>query len=40
VDLSGEILPDFDWSKSRDVFEYLAFDDKTFSKTKKEHLPE
>lgn len=40
IDLSGEILPDFDWSKSREVFNYLAFDDKTFSKTSKSHLPE
>lgn len=40
IDLSGEILPDFDWSKSREVFKYLAFDDKTFSQTSKEHLPE
>lgn len=40
IDLSGEILPDLDWSNSRDVFKYLAFDDKTFSRTTKEHLPE
>lgn len=40
IDLSGEILPDLDWSKSRDVFNYLSFDDKTFSQTSKEHLPE
>ena len=40
IDLSGEILPDLDWSKSREVFKYLAFDDETFSKTSKEHLPE
>jgi len=40
VDLSGEILPDLDWSESREVFKYLNFDDNTFSKTSKEHLPE
>jgi len=40
VDLSGEILPDLDWSESKEVFNYLKFDDKTFSKTPKEHLPE
>ena len=40
VDLSGHIIPDFDWSNSREVFNYLKFDDKTFSKTSKEHLPE
>ena len=40
IDLSGEILPDLDWSQSREVFDYLSFDDKTFSQTSKEHLPE
>ena len=35
VDLSGHIIPDFDRSNSRDVFNYLKFDDKTFSKTSK-----
>ena len=39
IDLTWEILPDLDWSNSREVFKYLAFDDKTFSKTSKEHLP-
>lgn len=39
IDLSGEILPDFDWSESKEVLQYIRFDDKTFSKTPKEHLP-
>lgn len=39
IDLSWEILPDLDWSKSRNVFDYLSFDDKTFSNTLSEHLP-
>ena len=40
IDLSGEILPDLDWSKSKEVLYYIHFDDKTFSNTLKEHLPE
>ena len=39
IDLSGEILPDLDWSESKEVLYYVRFDDKTFSKTPKEHLP-
>lgn len=40
IDLSKQVLPDFDWSQSKDVFKYLVFDDKTFSNTSKEHFPE
>ena len=40
IKFSGEILPDLDWSQSKEVFDYLSFDDKTFSQTSKEHLPE
>lgn len=40
IDLSNEVLPDLDWSHSREVFDYLSFDDKTFSQTSKENLPE
>ena len=31
---------DIDWSNSREVFRFLSFDDKNFSNTPKEHLPE
>ena len=31
---------DIDWSNSREVFRFLRFDDKNFSNTPKEHLPE
>ena len=31
---------DIDWSNSREVFDFLSFDDKNFSNTPKEHLPE
>lgn len=40
IDLTWEILPDLDWSWSKEVFRYISFDDKTFSKTSKRHLPE
>lgn len=39
IDLSKQILPDFDWSSSKDVFSHLMFDDSTFSNTSKEHFP-
>lgn len=31
---------DIDWSNSREVFDFLSFDEITFSNTPKEHLPE
>mgnify|MGYP004516952233 CR=1 FL=1 len=38
---TGVILSaDIDWSNSREVFNFLSFDDKNFSNTPKEHLPE
>lgn len=40
INLSNQILPDYDWSNSREVFDYLNFDDKTFSKTSQDHFPE
>ena len=40
VKLEWIVLDDFDWSDSKDVFKYISYDDKTFSKTSKEHLPE
>lgn len=40
IKFSGKILPDLDWSQSKEIFDYLSFDDKTFSQTSKEHLPE
>ncbi len=34
------VFEDMDWSSSREVFNYLSFNDKTFSKTSKQNLPE
>ena len=34
------VFDDMDWSNSREVFHFLAFNDKTFSKTSKENLPQ
>ena len=41
IELStGKALPDIDWSHSSEIFKYLSYDDKTFSETSPEHLPE
>ena len=37
---SDLVFEDMDWSNSREVFNYLSFYDKTFSKTSKENLPQ
>jgi hypothetical protein len=40
IKLNWIVLDDFDWSDSKEVFRYITYDNKTFSKTSKEHLPE
>ncbi len=40
INLVWIVLDDFDRSESKEVFNYISYDDKTFSKTSKEHLPE
>ena len=40
IQLEWIVLDDFDWSDSKEVFKHISYDDKTFSKTSKEHLPE
>ena len=40
LNLIWEILPDLDWTHSKEVFRYLNFDEETFSRTSKEHLPD
>ena len=37
---NGVVLSDIDWSNSREIFNYLSFDENNFSNTSKEHLPE
>ena len=34
------VFEDMDWSNSREVFNYLSFNDKTFSQTSKQNLPQ
>lgn len=34
------VLEDMDWSNSREVFNYLSFNDKTFSQTSEQNLPQ
>lgn len=40
IKLNWIVLDDFDRSDSKEVFRYITYDNKTFSKTSKEHLPE
>ena len=40
LSLTWEILPDLDWTYSKEVFRYLNFDKETFSRTSKEHFPD